>query len=568
MTVYQNDNWALFFGGLILGILVTVLLASRTKKKPVKKQPKRTSKKIRGFLSRLLVFVLLVSTVPHFTESVNAETTAPLRFVYNGHLLTSAGAPVATEHTMRFSYWTSTNFVTGDVDGAGAINTGAATYASWQELHTFTPDANGYFSLQLGSVTSLPDFSSYTAAQLQSLYLQVEVKTSGALDTTYELLDSNPSDATIDRSSISSVPFALNADKLDRREIGTGSGSIPLLGSGGLLPKSTVPAGTMQRSFVIDANDTATGSIALQFGTTLAKKLIYDTANGRFTFNDDVRIEGTLTVTGLINGIDLSTLSDTTGTQLKVSSGAGLNVSVAAGGYRLGGTTVQYAGGSNISVTGNATNSVFFGSGGIKVQTNGYPTDEAYIPLASVVTSGVGVTTITDQRVMQNDDREQQVEDIYHAEYPNAGYVGDGSTNVGQLSIQVDDATQRNFYQWTSTRSTLQDYDVLVPVTLPSDFKEWKTNPITFTYRTSSTDATVSAITLTVSDTALAPVTLSGALTNAANTSWTTSPMAFQGSPTWTAGSQMQIRIKLSSKNNATVHAGTLKLKYVRLLTN
>ena len=79
-----------------------------------------------------------------------------------------------------------------------------------------------------------------------------------------------------------------------------------------------------KEEFTIDADDSASGSLTLRFGTTLSKELTYDQSNGWFNFNDDVRIEGSLTVTGLINGIDIATLGDSVDTHLKVASGAGL----------------------------------------------------------------------------------------------------------------------------------------------------------------------------------------------------------------------------------------------------
>ncbi len=65
----------------------------------------------------------------------------------------------------------------------------------------------------------------------------------------------------------------------------------------------------MRDNFVIDADDTAQSAISLQFGKTLAKKLEYDIANGRFNFNDNVRIQGNLTVTGLMNGLSGSNIA-------------------------------------------------------------------------------------------------------------------------------------------------------------------------------------------------------------------------------------------------------------------
>lgn len=232
--------------------------------------------------------------------SANAASTGPLKIVYDAHLLDSSGNAITSAHSVRFSWWTSADFVSGDTTATGAINTGASTYANWQEVHTVTPNSDGYFSVELGSGTALPDLSSYTSSQLQSLHLQVEVKVSSAADTSYELLDQNSSSDTADRSPIDTVPFALNADRLDQRDTGTASGSIPVLQSGGLLGLGLIPSGTNRDEFTLDADSSASGPITLQFGTSLAKTLTYDQANSRFNFNDDVRIQGNLTVTGSV----------------------------------------------------------------------------------------------------------------------------------------------------------------------------------------------------------------------------------------------------------------------------
>ncbi|MFA7718062.1 MAG: hypothetical protein WC875_05085, partial [Candidatus Absconditabacterales bacterium] len=94
-----------------------------------------------------------------------------------------------------------------------------------------------------------------------------------------------------DRAPLLSVPFALNANLLDGRDTGTGSGSIPVLQTGGLLPLSMIPAGTNQDSFVLDADDsTATGSIVLQFGDSLSKTISFDVDAGVFRMNDDLTL--------------------------------------------------------------------------------------------------------------------------------------------------------------------------------------------------------------------------------------------------------------------------------------
>ncbi|MCF7845090.1 MAG: hypothetical protein K9M03_04675 [Kiritimatiellales bacterium] len=230
-----------------------------------------------------------------------AATTAPQKLVYNGHLLDSSGAAITTSHSVRFSFWTSADYVSTDVTATGSLNITAGTYADWNETFTVTPNSSGYFNVELGSSTSLPDFSAMSDDTLKNLHLQVEVKAASSADTAYELLDRDSSNDSLDRAPLLSVPFALNSDLLDGHDTGTASGSIPVLLTGGLLDSAVIPGATDQDSFVIDSDDSViSGNINLQFGQSLAKVLSYDVDSTYFNFNDDVYIQGNLTVTGAV----------------------------------------------------------------------------------------------------------------------------------------------------------------------------------------------------------------------------------------------------------------------------
>ncbi len=64
-------------------------------------------------------------------------------------------------------------------------------------------------------------------------------------------------------------------------------------------------------------------------------------------------------------------------------------------------------------------------------------------------------------------------------------------------------------------------------------------------------------------DSAGAAVTLSGSTANLAATTWSTTQVEFIGNPTWTAGQDMLIRLKVSAKDNFQMHVGSLKLSTV-----
>lgn len=521
-------------------------------------------------LRRLGLILVLAGIIACARVSGVRGATTPQRLIYNGHLLHASGTAVTTPQTVRFSLWNSADYQSGEVTATGAINTAASAYAGWKDAFTVTPDARGYFSVELGSNVALPDFGSLSPATLLSLFLQVEVKPEESAATAYEVLDVNAADSALDRSALLSVPFALNADLLDQHHAGTGSGSIPVLGSGGLLDPAQAPAGTARSDFILDQDGSQTaGSLSLTFGGAIRKALSYDLGNGRFQFDDDLNVQGNLTVSGLINGVDITQISSSAdNSHLKVSSGAGLTITIARGDYRLGGVTTQYAGQTGIAVTDNATNYVFFSSGGLTIRTTSFPTDSAIIPVATVQTVGGVITSVTDRRAFNSNDAQRTIVKVYEPQYEGAAYKGDGSNNVGQLSVSHSGSTLRNYYEWTSTRGTLQDYSVVLRVPLGSDFVRWGAQPVSLAYRTSSADVGVSALAVAVNDTAGAAVTLTGSgTTSLASTGWTTATWGFSGAPTWTAGGEWLITLTLSAKNDAKVQLGPLTIRFAEILS-
>jgi len=599
-------------------------------------------------LGRLLSIVGLLGVFLIYGR-VEAATTVPQKLVYNGHLLDASGDAVTSEVSVRFSFWASSDYVTGDVTATGAIHEAASNYANWNEEFTLTPNSDGYFTVDLGTGSALPDFSTLSTSTLTSLHLQVEVKTASAADTAYELLDKDTSNDSVDRAPLLSVPFALNADLLDGRDTGTASGSIPVLQTGGLLPVSTIPGGTNQDTFVVDSDDSvSSGEIGLVFGQSLLKTFAYDVMNSTFSFNDSVRVGGTLTATGgltasgtiktesgvvinveneakdsvivfgnplgqetlkfmntehwfefsddlhvtgditgsgvlhiesdttiggaltvggLINGIDITSLSTDNDVHLKVSSGAGLTISVAAGDYRLGGSVTQYTGTSGVTVTDDDTTNIFFTSTGITLTTDGFPTNRMYIPLASVVAAGGAITAISDRRVFNSNDTERTVTRTFRPEYEGASYQGDGTNNVGQLLVNHSGGNLMNFYQWTSSRGSLQDYDVLLRVTLPQDFVRWGATPLAVSYRSTTGNAADNKLDIAVFDSSGSTVTLSGTSTGLKSTTWTTTTHTYSGAPTWTAGSGSLLRFRMYAKDDEQMHLGAVKLTYVELLS-
>lgn len=151
---------------------------------------------------------------------------------YQGRLLASPSTPAASMNfDMRFSLWADADFVDGvDRDGSGAL-----VGTTWEEELAMTTDSQGFFIVEVGSVTALPefDFTNYK-------YLQAEVKVSGAADTTYFVLDNKAADTAIDRKALDNSAYAQNALRLDGRQLGFTAGNIPYLDAQGKLDRNLI----------------------------------------------------------------------------------------------------------------------------------------------------------------------------------------------------------------------------------------------------------------------------------------------------------------------------------------
>lgn len=171
---------------------------------------------------------------------------------------------------------------------------------------------------------------------------------------------------------------------------------------------------------------------------------------------------------------------------------------------------------------------------------------------------------------------------VLSPEYLGASLSADGSgtTAVAMTSdntLNSGGVGWKNYYQLTSSEATLQDYSVLVRVTLPSDFDTWETGScpgttcaLEINYQTglvTTADNFISAIVSNDSDT---PATAVCTIGSTASTSWGASGCASTvlndgGAPEWDAsGETAVIRLKLGAKNTASalVRAGDIILRY------
>lgn len=504
----------------------------------------------------LLLLSLLSAPVATRAQTPAAATT----LFYSSIIKDTDGNPITVPLTFRFSIWKSTDYVDSDRDGSD-IDVDAPNFTGWSEVQSLTPASNGLVLAFVGTVNALPLLD----ATIHK-FMQVEVKGAMQADEFYRLIDISGGDGSdsVDRRPLFTYAYAQNARMVDGRMPGTGSGDLLLLSPGGVVSDSQMGAGTNADTFTLNAD--GSGDTSLAFGDSiLPATLTFSQTHDRFEFSSSVYIDGDLTITGSINGIPVEAIEAAGG--LAVSAESGLSISVTAGTYRLSGDLVQYAGTSGVAVSDNAILAVYFDDDGLQISTTGFPA-AGHIPLAQVRTVGGSIVSVLDVRALQSDDREVQQQLTLHPPFDGASNKGDGSDNVGMLYVDFDDVADRNFYLWTSTQSTLQDYQINVPITLPPTFLRWRDDPIAVHYRSTTASSSDNRLDIALKDTAGQAVTLSGGSAGLASTSWAQSSLGFGGTPTWTPGGTAMITLTVSAKASNEIHLGTLELHFDALQDN
>ena len=137
--------------------------------------------------------------------------------------------------------------------------------------------------------------------------------------------------------------------------------------------------------------------------------------------------------------------------------------------------------------------------------------------------------------------------DVYSAEYAGATLVG---TGLGKMTSDNTGApTYMNYYEWTTTQSLQQEYQVVFRFTLPLNFVAWTATPITVDYVVSGVASiAVDAI----------PIGGSTVSVNGSSTTWAQVSL----SPVMVAGQTAVIVLKLRSTNGGIARVGDITLNY------
>jgi hypothetical protein len=151
------------------------------------------------------------------------------------------------------------------------------------------------------------------------------------------------------------------------------------------------------------------------------------------------------------------------------------------------------------------------------------------------------------------------------AEYAGGSMTGDGSNNSGTMtSDNMTSSPFRNFYKWTTTQGTAQDYDIWVKVPLPSDFAALPSGQ-TICLDVFASATTANTIALTLYGTNNSSVSLSdGDLTPSSTSTWQNQCTSSITSGTYAANGTMTLDFKLTAPaTTGDVRIGDITFSYL-----
>ena len=262
----------------------------------------------------------------------------------------------------------------------------------------------------------------------------------------------------------------------------------------------------------INADNTAADAV-FTFGGAVPSNITLSNAKDWFAFSNDVQVTGNVGATGNITASgNVVAAGNLSGNTLTVSSGA---VNINGLQYQFTGTAAT----AGQVLVNDGTGNLAWGN--------------------SAVGNGSGSFV------------------SFHPEFPNTTYVADGSDNTGQLTTGED--TGENVYNWTTSRPTLQDYDIVVRLKVPDNFVSWAaTTPASLRYKTSNASTAISAVEFDVYDT-------TGTIDHngAASASVAFADLTATLGGTYTAGGYMTVRIKVSADSGDTATVSRLELNWL-----
>ncbi len=283
----------------------------------------------------------------------------------------------------------------------------------------------------------------------------------------------------------------------------TMTGALNISNSAGLNASGTILTNT---NLTINSDNGAANAVLTFGNATLAQTITYSHANQRFEFSKDIKVTGGVRASGNLSGATLNV--DGTFTWR---------------GQAYNGPTSQTANGFlKTDGAGNLTWTTSVGNGSGNVLS-------------------------------------------LHPDYKGATYFSSGSTAVGTLTRSYDTTNTQNYYEWTTSKATLQDYWLAVRLQVPKNFSHFETaSGMTLRLRTTSTSAANNYITVRLIDTEGSTVALTGntQLKSASANTWVTRTVGGVSTGTYTPGGYITILIKTAALTANVTDLGNIDLNW------
>ena len=145
-------------------------------------------------------------------------------------------------------------------------------------------------------------------------------------------------------------------------------------------------------------------------------------------------------------------------------------------------------------------------------------------------------------------------------EYAGAVISPDGSNNVGSLTSDFDSTNNRNYYSWTNSTGSLNDYDIVVRTAIPSEYASGF-GTFRLLVHAGSTISSNNNIQVTVKDASGTTCANNVSVLPGSAGTWVEQSVALSGC-TFAANNIVTIIIKLSSQSNNAVRIGEMSYQY------
>lgn len=231
-------------------------------------------------------------------------------------------------------------------------------------------------------------------------------------------------------------------------------------------------------------------------------------------------------------------------------------------------------------LTADTTNSL------VKVGTSGTATGGATVRLLSTAaefstsvrvgnaSNGVDITTTG---ITYRGTARPVAQVMLSPEYPGATFTGSATSNgtltsdfcANEENLTIFDnicnwGESHNYYQWTSTQSTAQDYNIYIRYRVPADYASGSMNNLEL-WASGAAGATEKVTVELYSDGGAPPCLHSGNINTVANT-WQKLTVANPiGSCSIAAGDMLTFRVHLEAAQNRAVQVGELSFSYERV---